>query len=145
MKGKSIATSLDFHFKTLNDGTKIFYPQGRFGCQGYYISSPELEPKLRQSIRRFYNQQTIWSCAFGGALGSVVMAFVVINLWGFILIISLCSFLGWLHAPLYFAKFTKQMEPAHSRSKFSVKNLGRDQAPSGQEIGDWGQLSSEAK
>lgn len=99
----------DFHFKTLKDGTKIFYPQGPLGRRGYYVSSPELEPKLRQDIRRFYKRQMLWCGVLGAFAGSLAM----INIWVFILILCFWSCLGWLTNYLYFAKYTKEMEPAH--------------------------------
>lgn len=99
----------DFHFKVLKDGTKIFYPQGALGRRGYYVSSPELEPKIRQDIRRFYKRGILWSAVLGTFAGSLV----TLNPWVFIVIICFGSCLGWLRGHLYFAKYTKEMEPAH--------------------------------
>lgn len=108
MLSNNIKLQSDSHFKTLKNGTKIFYPQGPLSRRGYYVSSPELEPKLRQDIRRFHRRQVLWCAVLGAFAGSLAM----INIWVFILIICFCSCLGWLTNYLYFAKYTKEMEPA---------------------------------
>ena len=109
MPSNNIKIQSDSYFNTLKDGTKIFYPQGLLGRRGYYVSPPELEPKLRQDIRRFHKRQIMWSGVLGAFAGSLAM----IHIWAFISIICFCSCLGWLRGHLYFAKYTKKMEPAH--------------------------------
>lgn len=99
----------NFHFKTLEDGTKIFYPQGALGRRGYYVPSPELESKLRQDLRRLLRRQMLWTGALGGYLGALAM----FHIWMFISIILFWVSLEWLQAHLHFAKYTKEMEPAH--------------------------------
>ena len=108
-------TQSDSHFKTLQDGTKTFYPQGSLGRQGYYVSSPELETRLRTRLHQYYR---LWDrihsalcCSVGVLLPLIILA--VIKVWRVILLASLGKFLGWLHARLYFAQYTKEMEPAH--------------------------------
>lgn len=105
----------DSHFQILQDGTKTFYPQGSLGRQGYYVSSPELETRLRKRLHQYYR---LWDridsalCINVGIL-LPLMILAIINVWGVILLASLGEFLGWLHARLYFAKYTKEMGPSH--------------------------------
>lgn len=102
----------DFHFKILKDGTKIFYPQGSVGRRGYYVSSPELEPKIRQDLRRFHKRQMLWSAVLG-PFETLLAVSLMPYLWAFIVLICFSSYLVWLRGHLYFAKYTKEMEPAH--------------------------------
>ncbi len=105
---------LNCYIKTLDDQTKIFYPQGAIGRRGFYISSPELEQTLQQATRRFQRRMNVLGNSFligvGGATSLVIFA---LSFFNFSLLLSLCGFIGWLHRHLYFARY-KEMEPANS-------------------------------
>lgn len=59
------------YFKTRDDGTKVFYPQGAIGRVGYIVSSPELEDLLRQRAKRFFVGSMLGGPLLGGCLGEL--------------------------------------------------------------------------
>ena len=55
-------TATNAHFRILEDGKSIFYPQGAFGQCGFIISSAEQEMLLRRSRRKYQSGLRILYC-----------------------------------------------------------------------------------
>jgi len=93
--------------KTLEDGRKVFYPQGPLGRRGYLVSSGDQEREIRRSVRNFY----IWVIIACGLLGGILVPlFSELNTFLFFILVGIGAFFGWLAAHLYFQKHTRAME-----------------------------------
>ena len=76
------------HFQTLEDGERLFYPQGAFGRRGFAVSSTEQELILRTNVRGFQRIYTgvlmVLILSFSGYLQgetSWQMLLIVIGSW----------------------------------------------------------------
>ena len=107
------------YFKTRDDGTKIFYPQGMLGRLGYIVPSPELEELLRTRAKRFFVRSMLGGTLLGGCLGELASGLQLIPSVFFIaiLLVILCP-LAWLGAKGFFWQFTRQMTAVHEANSF---------------------------
>lgn len=102
------------HFKSLEDGTRIFYPQGAMGRVGYIVPDSKLESVLRASLKRFYIWLIVGTGIFGGLGGPLISKI------GFVELILVAGFLGWLIIRLYFMRITRDLEKVRvANSMFS--------------------------
>ncbi len=100
----------DMHFRTLDDGRRVFYPQGVFGRRGYIVESGRLEKRLR---RRAWTDSiaTILSAAFlGSAYGAFFRNY---GLTGLVLLIATGAVASWLAAKLAYWPLIRQLERSH--------------------------------
>lgn len=96
------------YFRTLEDGERIFYPQGVFGRRGFAVASTDQELILRTNIRGFHRISNgiviVLILAFSGFLSTWTS-------WPLLLIV-IGSLPGlWLLARAYFRRFTRTMDP----------------------------------
>jgi hypothetical protein len=95
------------HFQTLENGERVFYPQGAFGRHGFALASPEQELILRTNIRGFQR-------LYGGILIALILIFSgylsTQTSWPVLLIVIGSWPALWLLAKVYFWSFTRTME-----------------------------------
>jgi len=113
----------DYCFRTLVDGTKVFYPAGMFGRRGYIVESKEDELAIRSSLIRYTLVTVCLAMAAGAPLGflfisnalradpwpspSSVLTFVML-----IFALSVAATpIDLLARALYFRRFTAHMQP----------------------------------
>jgi len=103
------------HIRTLENGVKIFYPQGAIG-RGYFISSPELELILRARIRKYYVGLIVLGGLVGGLVGGFGTRFVHhLFFETYALVIVTAGFIGYLAPRLYYSPQTRRMERSLQR------------------------------
>lgn len=102
-------TATNGHFRSLDDGTTIFYPQGMHGRSGFVISSAEQEMLLRRYTREYRMGLSIVCFIASLAFGRF---FQRMEFWQHMMWIA--GFLGadWVFARAYFGRFTRRMEQA---------------------------------
>ncbi|MCK5828471.1 hypothetical protein KAH43_08115 [Candidatus Bipolaricaulota bacterium] len=102
-------TATNGHFRILDDGKSIFYPQGAYGRSGFAVSSTEQELLLRRNAREYRKGVSIAyfivSVAFAGF-------FQRMEFWQHMTWIAGFVALNWIVARIYFRRFTRKMEPA---------------------------------
>lgn len=95
------------HFQTLENGERVFYPQGAFGRRGFALASPEQELILRTNVRGF---QRIYSVVLMILILSFSGSLLARTSWQMILIVIGSGPVFWLLAKVYFWSFTRTME-----------------------------------
>ena len=107
------------YFKTRNDGTKIFYPQGALGRLGYIVPSPELEELLRTRAKRFFVGSVLGGTLLGVCLGELASSLQLMPSVFFIAMLLVIScLLAWLVPKGFFWQFTRQMTAVHEANSF---------------------------
>lgn len=107
MKTGYFETLANNSIKCLDDGTKIFFPQGPMGRRGYLIPSNELELKLRKSLTFFYLFLIIGCGMLGGLAGP---SFPKMSFSSFLVFCAVAGLLGWAAPYLYFWRFIRHMK-----------------------------------
>ncbi|MBE0636331.1 hypothetical protein IH601_10085 [Candidatus Bipolaricaulota bacterium] len=117
------------HFQTLEDGERLFYPQGAFGCRGFAVSSTEQELILRTNVRGF---QRIYSVALMILILSFSGSLLTRTSWQMIPIVIGSWPIFWLFAEAYFWSFTRTMEPVNvpNSPMAHFRSMGRTVNPS---------------
>lgn len=102
-------TATNAHFRTLDDGKSIFYPQGVYGRRGFVVSSTEQEVLLRRNAREYQSGhsilQGIMAIAFGGF-------FQRMEFWQHMTWVAGFVIAEWIFARIYFQRLTRCMESA---------------------------------
>jgi hypothetical protein len=107
------------YFKTRDDGTKIFYPQGALGRLGYIVSSPELEELLRTRAKRFFVGSMLGGTLLGVCLGELASSLQLIpDVFFVAMFLVIACLLAWLGAKGFFWQLTRQMTAVHEANSF---------------------------
>ena len=104
-----LSTAANAHFRTLDDGKSIFYPQGMYGRGGFVISSTEQEMLLRRNAREYRSALSILYLIATIAFGAF---FQRMGFWQHITWVAGFAAVDWVVARIYFGRFTRRMEPA---------------------------------
>lgn len=106
MKKGYFETVTENHFKTLEDGTRVFYAQGPLGRRGYAVPTPELEAELRKALSSYH--RLIISCGvIGGLSGTILRG---LDLFTFIGAIVVAMAIAYVITYLYYRRYTKGLE-----------------------------------
>ena len=106
------------YFKTRDDGTKLFYPQGMLGRLGYVVPSPELEELLRTRVKRFFIGSMLGGTLLGVCLGDLASSFQISVFFFVAMLPVIFGPLAWLGAKGFFWQFTRQMTAVHEANSF---------------------------
>lgn len=106
-------TAANAHFRTLEDGKSIFYPQGKLGRSGFAISSTEQEMLVRRNAREYRKGVSIAYFIISMAFGSF---FRRMEFWQHMTWIAGFFAVDWIFARIYFRRFTKLMQSADVRN-----------------------------
>jgi len=107
------------YFKTREDGTKLFYPQGMLGRLGYIVPSAELEERLRKSAKRFFVGSGLGGGLLGSCLGELASDLQGMPLVFFVAMLPVIfGPLAWLSAKGFFWQSTRQMTAVHEANSF---------------------------
>ncbi|MCK5247338.1 hypothetical protein KAR02_10585 [Candidatus Bipolaricaulota bacterium] len=104
-----LSTATNAHFRTLDDGKSIFYPQGMYGRGGFVISSTEQEMLLRRNAREYRSALSILYLIATIAFGTF---FQRMSFWQHIAWVAGFVAVDWVVGRIYFGRFTRKMEPA---------------------------------
>jgi len=103
------AVASNTHFRTLDDGTRVFYPHGAFGRRGYVVASFVMEERLARRMRAWQKISVAACVVFG-------LSYVLLNLEASSLclagVIAGLLAMGWLAAELAFRSLTRRMKRA---------------------------------
>ena len=106
-RGGFLQAWISGHFRKLEDGKLLFYPQGAFGRRGYAIASTEQELILRTNVRGFQRVYTgllmVLILFFSGYLSGQPS-------WMTFLLVIGCGPVSWLSTKAYFWSLTRSME-----------------------------------
>ena len=107
MKKGYLETVAENHFKTLEDGTRVFYAQGPLGRRGFAVPTPELESDLKRATRTYY----LWFIISCGLIGVLVGPLSRgIDLYASILQIVFATVIAYVITCSYFRRYTKSLE-----------------------------------
>ena len=127
-RGGFLHAWINGHFRTLEDGEKIFYPLGAFGRRGYAVASTEQELILRKSVR---SSQRITMVALTGLILFSSINLATLESWKLLLFLVGSWPLSWMFARAYFWNFTRGMEPVDIPNSFVAtwRSMGRTVQP----------------
>jgi hypothetical protein len=101
------ATVPNTHFRTLDDGTRVFYPHGTFGRRGYVVESFVTEERLARRVKA-------WQKISAAACAVFILCYVLLDLelvpLGLVGVIGGLSAMGWVVAELAFRSLTRRMK-----------------------------------
>ena len=102
-----LESAADAYFRTLEDGTKIFYPQGAFGHRGYIVDSNRSEETLLRRVKSLHAVMILVMPLLASAYGAFLRD---TGLLRFALVIVCSSVAWWLIARLGFWPQTRRLK-----------------------------------
>jgi len=101
------AAASNTHFRTLDDGTRVFYPHGAFGRRGYVVASVVMEERLARRMKAGQRISVAACVVFALAYVSLNLEPSPLCLAG---VIAGVSAMGWVAAELAFRSLTRRMK-----------------------------------
>jgi len=101
-------TAVSSHFRSLDDGTKVFYAQGAFGRRGYVVP-PEAEPALRSRARNMAQATMLASAWLGITLAGTTGKLDAV---GLCVLLAVLGAVGWVTTTLAYWPLTRGLERA---------------------------------
>jgi hypothetical protein len=122
-RGGFLHAWMNGHFQTLDDGRRVFYPQGPLGRRGFEVSSTEKELILRINVR---GSQRLLSAVLMVGMFSLIFSMESLESWVFLPIVAGGWLFAWLFAKAYFWRFTQVMRSVDVPNSFIAyaKSMG---------------------
>jgi hypothetical protein len=115
------------HFHTLDDGRRVFYPQGPLGRRGYEVASTEQELILRINVR---GCQRLISVLLLIGTFAIIFSMRSLESWLLLPIVVGGWLATWALAKAYYWSFTRTMQSVCAQFTYCLRQIHGTNRPS---------------